>query len=86
MFFDLIEKRRSIRKFKPAPVEREKVDKLIETALRSPSTLGFNPWQFVVVDQPEIIEQLSTAKPHGSAFLKNATLETEKVHINSYGN
>ena len=74
MFFDLIEKRRSIRKFKPAPVERKKVDKLIETALRSPSSRGFNPWQFVVVDQPEILEQLSTAKPHGSDFLKNAPL------------
>lgn len=74
MFFDLIEKRRSIRKFKPVPVERAKVDKLIETALRSPSSRGFNPWRFVVVDQPEILEQLSTAKPHGGAFLKKAPL------------
>ncbi len=74
MFFDLIEKRRSIRKFKPVPVERAKVDKLIETALRSPSSRGFNPWRFVVVDQPEILEQLSTAKPHGSAFLKQSPL------------
>lgn len=74
MFFDLIEKRRSIRKFKPVPVEPAKVDKLIETALRAPSSRGLNPWQFVVVDQPELLEQLSTAKPHGGAFLKNAGL------------
>lgn len=74
MFFDLIKKRRSIRKFKDVPVEREKIDRLIETALRSPSSRGFNPWRFVVVDQPEILDRLSRAKPHGAAFLKQAPL------------
>jgi nitroreductase len=74
MFFDLIQKRRSIRKFKPVPVEREKIDQLIETALRSPSSRGFNPWRFVVVDKPSILEGLSLAKPHGATFLKDAPL------------
>ncbi|MBF0468892.1 MAG: nitroreductase family protein [Desulfamplus sp.] len=74
MFFSLIEKRRSIRKFKPIPVEQEKIDKIVETALRSPSSRGFNPWCFIVVDQPELLEKLSRAKPHGSSFLKGAPL------------
>ena len=74
MFFDLIQKRRSIRKFKPVPVEREKINRLIETALRSPSSRGFNPWRFVVVDQPSTLASLSLAKPNGSAFLKAAPL------------
>jgi len=74
MFFELIRKRRSIRKFKPVPVERGKIDLLIETALRAPSSRGLNPWRFIVVDQPDILEKLSHAKPHGGAFLRGAPL------------
>ena len=47
----LIQKRRSIRKFLAKPVEDEKIDLLIEAALRSPSSRGFNPWEFVVVTE-----------------------------------
>lgn len=74
MFFPLIEKRRSIRKFKPVPVEKEKVDKLIEAALRSMSSRGINPWRFIVVDRADLIARLSTARPSGSTFLKGAPL------------
>lgn len=74
MFFSLIESRRSIRRFKSTPVEKEKIDRIIEAALRSPSSRGFNPWRFVVVDRQDILESLSNAKPHGSSFLKEAPL------------
>ncbi|MBF0413717.1 MAG: nitroreductase family protein [Desulfamplus sp.] len=74
MLFSLIEKRRSIRKFKSMPIEKQKIDKLIEAALRSPSSRGFNPWRFIVVDRPELLESLSKAKLHGSSFLKDAPI------------
>lgn len=74
MFFSLIEKRRSIRKFKQVPVETEKINKLIEAALRPMSGRGRNPWHFIVVDQPDLIQKLSAARPSGSTFLKNAPL------------
>jgi nitroreductase len=74
MFIDLVRTRRSIRRFQNRPVENEKVDLLIETALRAPSSRGFNPWEFVVVTAPETIARLSEAKPHGASFLKNAPL------------
>ncbi len=74
MFFELIETRRSIRNFKSTPVEKEKVKQLVESALRSPSSRGFNPWRFIVIDQPDLLEKLSKAKPHGSSFLKGAPL------------
>ncbi len=74
MFIDLLRSRRSIRKFEDRPVEREKVDCLIEAALRSPSSRGFNPWEFVVVDDPQTIVNLSKAKPHGASFLAKAPL------------
>ncbi len=74
MFIDLLRSRRSIRKFEDRPVEAEKVDLLVEAVLRSPSSRGFNPWEFVVVNDPAIIKRLSTAKPHGASFLANAPL------------
>jgi nitroreductase len=74
MFIDLLRSRRSIRKYRDKPVEREKIDLLIEAALRAPSSRGFNPWEFVVVDDPEILVALSRAKPHGASFLAKAPL------------
>ena len=74
MFNKLIEQRRSIRKFKDKPIERKKIEQLIEAALRSPSSRSFNPWRFVVIDQPPLLEKLALAKAHGSSFLKGAPL------------
>jgi nitroreductase len=74
MFIDLVRVRRSIRKFQARPVEKEKIELLVETALRAPSSRGFNPWEFVVVADPETLTRLSKAKPHGAAFLKDAPL------------
>jgi nitroreductase len=74
MFIDLLRSRRSIRKFQERPVEQEKVDLLVEAALRSPSSRGFNPWEFVVVFDRQTIVRLSRAKPHGASFLARAPL------------
>ncbi len=74
MFLSLIRKRRSIRKYQPRPVEPEKVALLMEAALRSPSSMGNNPWEFIIVSEPEVLEGLSRAKPHGASFLKRAAL------------
>lgn len=74
MFLSLIETRRSIRKYLRTRVESTKIDRLIEAALRSPSSKGSNPWAFIVVTEQEKLEKLSQAKPHGATFLKNAPL------------
>lgn len=74
MFLELLKARRSIRQFMEKPVEKEKIDQLVEAMLRSPSSRGLNPWEFTVVTQRERIGALAGAKAHGSAFLKNAPL------------
>ncbi|MCU0593341.1 MAG: nitroreductase family protein [Desulfobacterales bacterium] len=72
MFMSLIRKRRSIRRFLDKPVEKEKLDLLVEAGLRAPSSRGVNPWHFVVVTDREMLNRLSQSKEHGSAFLKHA--------------
>jgi nitroreductase len=74
MFFDLIRKRRSIRRFTDAPVETAKIDQIIKAILRAPSSRSLNPWEFVVVDQRRILDRLAACKPHGASFLRQATL------------
>ncbi len=74
MFMKLLEKRRSIRKFTSQAVEPEKIQVLVEAALRAPSGRGVNPWQFILVEDREALEGLSKAKEHGAALLKGAAL------------
>ncbi len=74
MFLNLLASRRSIRKFTGQTVEPDKKEALVEAALRSFSSRGFNPWRFIVVDDRALITALSAAKQHGSSFLQNAPL------------
>ncbi len=74
MFIELIEKRRSIRKFTSQKIAPEVREKLIEAALRSPSSRSINPWRFIVVEDPGLLEKLSKAKPHGASFVGKAPL------------
>ena len=53
-FLELAKKRQSIRKYKPTPVEREKLDRCIEAARLAPSACNSQPWKFIVVDQLEL--------------------------------
>lgn len=48
-----IEKRRSIRKFKPAPVPREHLLELVESAKLAPSGCNAQPWRFKIVEDTE---------------------------------
>jgi nitroreductase len=74
MLIDLLRTRRSIRRFTDQPVPREKLDLLIEAALRSPSSRGRRPWELVVVSDPETIVMLAAAKPSGAELLGGAPL------------
>ncbi len=70
----LLRKRRSIRQFIPKPVEADKLDAILEAALRAPTSRGRNPWEFIAVTDPLLLPSLASAKAHGSAFLAGAPL------------
>ena len=71
---ELIRNRRSIRSFTNQPIDRGSVDLLVETLLRAPSSRNINPWEFILVDDRNLLEELGRAKQHGSSFLKGAAL------------
>jgi len=74
MFIELARKRRSVRKFTSQQVEQEKIDAIIEAALRSPSGRAARPWEFVVIKDKALLEKLSVARPSGAAFVKDAAV------------
>jgi nitroreductase len=71
---ELLRKRRSIREFTSDKIAPEAIETLIEAALRAPSSRGFNPWEFILVDDPELLLKLFRSKQHGAEFLKGASL------------
>ena len=73
-FFDLLKTRRSIRKYQPRAVEKEKILKIVQAALMSPASKRSNSWEFVVVEDKNTLEKLAESRPHGSQMLKDAVL------------
>ena len=71
---ELLRARRSIRKYTDRPIEPEKIESLKEAVLRSPSSRNFDPWEFIFVDDRELLKKLSLSKRHGSSFLEHAAL------------
>jgi nitroreductase/NAD-dependent dihydropyrimidine dehydrogenase PreA subunit len=51
--------RRSIRVFRDKPVERAKLEKLIETACYAPSAKNSQPWHWTVVQDPAEVRRLA---------------------------
>jgi len=59
--FEAIEKRRTIRKYKGAATEAQ-LNRIIAAATRSPSGGNSQNWEFVIVDDPALIEKVSEIK------------------------
>jgi nitroreductase len=71
---DLLRKRRSIRRYKPDRIEKKKIGLLAEALLRAPSSRDIQPCEFILVDNPELLDILASSKEHGSQFLDGAAL------------
>jgi nitroreductase len=56
---EAILKRRSIRRWKPDPVEKEKIEMVLEAGRRAPSWGNTQPWRFIVVQDKAKIEELA---------------------------
>ena len=73
-FATLIKSRRSTRKFTDRLLNPDQVEMILKAALMAPASKRKNPWQFVVVEDKEMLAKLSVCKPAGAAFLKDCAL------------
>jgi len=58
---ELIISRQSDRKYSDKPVEKEKLDRIIEAGRMAPSACNAQPWKFIVVTEPKLIEKIAEA-------------------------
>lgn len=70
--YELLKARRSIRKFQNKEIEKEKIDAILKSALLSPSSRSLRPWEFVVVTDKKILQELSKCREHSAGFLAGA--------------
>ena len=62
--------RTSVRKFEDRPVEKEKIEKVLQAGFVAPSAGNQQPWEFYVVTKRETIEELSRTSPYAVAAAK----------------
>ena len=65
-FHDMLFTRHSIRKYTDEPLDGEHVKLLLEAALLAPSGKSVRPWEFVVVEDKEVLAKMSECRPFGS--------------------
>ena len=68
-FKDLVQKRRSIRKFTDEPVSEEQLRTILRAALMAPTGHSQRGWHFVVIDDKEKLAALSQCREAGSAAI-----------------
>lgn len=72
-FLSLCQNRRSYRKYTAQPVEKEKLDYIIQCALMAPAGKRLNPWEFTVVTDRDILRQFAGCRTYGSGMFDTAT-------------
>ena len=81
-FEEVLLKRRSIRRYKDAPVPREKTLKILEAARIAPSASNKQPWHFIVVENRETIKQLAKSEWAAKAPLMIVGLADQEASPN----
>jgi len=71
-FKEVINKRRSVRKFTERSVPRETIAELIRTALTAPSSRNTRSTTFLAVDDRATIGRMAEMRDYGSAFMSGA--------------
>jgi nitroreductase len=58
---ELIISRQSDRKYSDRPVEKEKLERILEAGRMAPSACNAQPWKFIVVTDPVLLKELAVA-------------------------
>jgi nitroreductase len=73
-FTALIKQRRSVRRFTEELLTPGEVELILKAALMAPSSKRSTPWEFVVVEDKEMLKQLAGCKEQGASFLEGCAL------------
>ena len=80
-FLQLVQRRQSDRAYDATrPVEKEKIERILEAARLAPSACNGQPWHFIVVDDPDIKKEVAKACVAKALFMNHFTQQAP-VHI-----
>lgn len=71
---ELLVRRHSIRKYTDQPIAAEDVKLILEAALLAPTSKNSRSWQFIAVDDPEMLARLGDCKPAGAVPVSRCKL------------
>ncbi|MGE4274601.1 MAG: nitroreductase family protein [Candidatus Methanomethylophilaceae archaeon] len=82
-------KRRSIRRYRPDPLDEDVITEILRAGMAAPSALNQRPWHFVTINDRSKLEAIMEVHPH-SQMLREAPLailvcgEPSKCKISEY--
>ncbi len=77
-YLELVQSRRSIRAFTDKEVTDEQIKKIITAASYAPSGMNYQPWEFIVVRDKELIKKLTHISFEGVKIPESANIKIPK--------
>lgn len=62
-FIDLIKLRKSVRSFQKTKIDHQLMLEILEAGRLAPSACNYQPWKFVVVNEPLVLRQIRESYP-----------------------
>ncbi len=60
-FYDVIKKRKSVRKYKKDPIPDDVLNRILEAGRIAPSAKNIQPWHFIVIKDPDTKKKVAAA-------------------------
>jgi len=64
-FYEVVKKRCSVREYKPDPVPRDVIERIIDAARLAPTARFEQPWEFIVVQDKGMRERIANITDYG---------------------
>ena len=77
--------RRSIREYDSCPVEQEKLERILRAGMQAPSAMNRQPWEFLVVKNPEMIQKIAALTPYGKPAARAPMVLVPLVNLQTAG-
>jgi nitroreductase len=70
-FHELVRNRQSVRRYSPKPIENELVLKCLEAGRLAPSASNSQPWHFIIINEPELLNKVAEATTNKGLPINN---------------
>jgi len=80
-FQELINLRQSVRKYRNQPVERAKIEQIIEAVHLAPSACNSQPWKIIIVDEPELKNEVAKATFSNAISFNKFTMQAPVIAV-----